>query len=635
MMFSSSGGDAVPTLKAGAMTPPKATRSRRPATARPSHHPSERAKTAATLSARGAAAVPVGKRGRVARSMMGNSNRQAVAEMAQPAAPRSPAQAQAPPSVQMFSGVGNQAMPGRADDAANAPRLPTDASFAPTVRPQPPVRIAPTSQRELPSSRPVLRPRQPPARATKAVKKGKASVPLFVLSPRQTRRPAPPQATSPPRPEVLAPVAKDALGKRAQPADYQSTDTSSPSPEPDALGKRAEPADYQSTDTSSPSPEPATMVTLSEPARLERPATPASSTPRVLITAMQAAREASRRQALAAAPSPGYRARPQSAPAAQRHQVATDRKGEMREVTVAEPLEFHEDVDRRWASPESTPVRMTNGHDSRAVRRGKYKSESTDGVSGIGLSDKNGLISKIRHLQRTNVLVPALHACDPDHTGTIDAETFHQCLQELDVCLSPPQVQWIFSAFGVDSSTAEGRMHYDQFCAKLHADVRVGMAKNAYETHAKSDKWIFRKEEETPARPLANVETKAVTMLPREGVHHGGRAHGADYVEIAHPRLPVHYTAQNAAWSGTLSVMGRLLRPAESELQTLKANRGFYARGKEGWAAGANIMNFALKPRNCVSKSHKNEKICIQNDEFCSAHGRRPQRKEQAPAGTA
>ena len=45
MMFSSSGGDAVPTLKAGAMTPPKATRSRRPATARPSHHPSERAKT--------------------------------------------------------------------------------------------------------------------------------------------------------------------------------------------------------------------------------------------------------------------------------------------------------------------------------------------------------------------------------------------------------------------------------------------------------------------------------------------------------------------------------------------------------------------------------------------------------------
>jgi hypothetical protein len=461
-----------------------------------------------------------------------------------------------------FSGVGNRALPRREDDAANAPRLPTDASFAPTVRPQPPVRTAPQTYRDAEHSRPVLRPRQPPARAMtdRVAKKGKASVPLFVLSPRQTRRPAPPQATSPPRPEAPVPAAaKVALGKLAQPADFESADA-----------------------PSSPA-RPATMVTLTEPAQLERPATPAASTPRVLITAMQAAREASRRQALAAVPKPGYRrARPQSAPATHRQQAATDRKGETRSVTVAQPLVFHEDVDRRWASPESTPVRMSNGHDSRAPPPGRYASDATEGVSGIGMSDKNGVIGKIRDLQRKNRLVPALHACDPDHTGTIDASAFHQCLHELDVSLSPPQVQWIFSSLGVDGSTPEGRMNYDQFCAKLHADIRVGMAKNAYETHSHSDTWIFRKEEESPARPL--VETKAVGMLPREGVDPGGTA-GAEMIEIPHPRLPVHYTAQTAPWSGTLSVMGRLLRPVESEAQTLKANREFYARGKEGWVA--------------------------------------------------
>ena len=51
----------------------------------------------------------------------------------------------------------------------------------------------------------------------------------------------------------------------------------------------------------------------------------------------------------------------------------------------------------------------------------------------------------------------------------------------------------------------------------------------------------------------------------------------------------------------------------------------------KGVKPGATIMNFVLQTRNCVSKSHKteklcikshnNEKFCVENDAFCSGRG--------------
>jgi hypothetical protein len=320
---------------------------------------------------------------------------------------------------------------------------------------------------------------------------------------------------------------------------------------------------------------------------------------------MQAAREASRRQALVAPPQPGYRrARPQSAPAAHRQQVATGRQGDMREVAVAEPLAFHEDVDRRWMSPESTATRTNSVHNSNAVHPGRYASAA---AGGLGLSEENAMIGKIRDLQRTNRLIPALHGRDPDHTGTIDAESFHQCMYELEVRLSLPQVQRIFSSLGVDGSTAAGRMDYDKFCTKLRADVRVGAAKNAYETHSHSDMWIFRKEEESPANPLARVERKVVTMLPRQGADPGKAV--SQFNLTPAPPGPVYYTAQTAPWSGDVSVMGQLLRPPESAAQTLKANREFWERSKMAW-----VVAHTDKDRNATRR------LRLAQRENCSIH---------------
>ena len=55
------------------------------------------------------------------------------------------------------------------------------------------------------------------------------------------------------------------------------------------------------------------------------------------------------------------------------------------------------------------------------------------------------------------------------------------------------------------------------------------------------------------------------------------------------------------------------------------AQSGVFTAGCEitipGAVARAKITNFVLKTRNCVSKSHKNEELCIQNDEFCRRCG--------------
>jgi hypothetical protein len=605
----------VPAVKAS--TPPKASPRRRPQTARPTTHPSSRAKkSTATISARGAAAVSVGKRGRVVRGTLGNSNRRAVAQMCgsqiggaanlTSGGARPASAAAATPNA---AAIGGPTTVRRDDTAANVVRSPTDASFAAMVRPQPPARSTTLNvYRDAEQSRPVTsrRPAAPRFAKQKTEAKarsttsGKGAVPLMVLSPRHSRRPAPPQTRSPPRPEAPEPV-------------------KSP-PEPQAPRFEAPPP---------------TLQTLSEPHQPERPATPAAATPRFLQSAVDAAKAASRRQALAASPKPGFRRRPQSAPAVQRRLLATARKGEPREVTVAEHMSFNK-VDRRWASPESAPVPMVP--DPRAAQPGRYPVEGgygIEGVSGIGLSDQNGVLSKIRDRMRESRLAPALHRCDPDHTGTIDAASFHKCLHELDVSLSEPQVQWIFSAvrsipsvsfwrlfetksfcsgrrmwltsawlvppdilrrsiqLGVDGSHPDARMDYSKFCEKLHAETRVGMAKNAYENHSHSDKWIFRKEEVQPARPF--VESKAVTLLPREGVDPGSMR--GDVIEIAHPHPPAHYTAATAPWSGSRSVMGRILAPDDTSLQTLKANREFYARGKEGWVAQAGMQRKAATDR--------------------------------------
>lgn len=180
--------------------------------------------------------------------------------------------------------------------------------------------------------------------------------------------------------------------------------------------------------------------TLSEPRQQERPATPAAATPRFLHGAMDAAKDAIRRQALAASPKPGFR-RPQSAPAGERKMAATVRQGETREVTVADNL-LLSTVDRRWISTGSSPLVA-------AAQPGRYPVEGGYGderFSGIGLSDQKGIISTLRHRMRQNRLAPALRDYDPQHTGTIDAKSFRTCMRQLDVQLTRPQVQWIFSA---------------------------------------------------------------------------------------------------------------------------------------------------------------------------------------------
>ena len=98
-------------------------------------------------------------------------------------------------------------------------------------------------------------------------------------------------------------------------------------------------------------------------------------------------------------------------------------------------------------------------------------------------------------------------------------------------------------------------MDYGKFCDKLHAESRVGMAKNAYENHAHSDKWIFRKEES--GYPFVDTETKATALLPREIVDSG--CERSEFVTIEHTRPRTHYSAATAPWSGSTSEMGRIL----------------------------------------------------------------------------
>ena len=69
---------------------------------------------------------------------------------------------------------------------------------------------------------------------------------------------------------------------------------------------------------------------------------------------------------------------------------------------------------------------------------------------------------------------------------------------------------------GAYGKHSDGRIDYGEFCEKLRAEPRVGMAKNAHETHAHADKWIFRREELEPGRPVANFERKVLTLMPRE-----------------------------------------------------------------------------------------------------------------------
>lgn len=149
------------------------------------------------------------------------------------------------------------------------------------------------------------------------------------------------------------------------------------------------------------------------------------------------------------------------------------------------------------------------------------------------------------------------------------------------------------SQLSANGSRSDKRMDYSKFCEKLHADVRIGVAKKHYETHPDVDKWIFRQEELESAHPLEHVDSKAVSLLPREGVDPGYER--SDVIEIEHPEPPAHFTSTTAPWSSSHTVMGSILAPDEA--QTVKASRDFWARGKEGWVDQAGAERKAATDR--------------------------------------
>jgi uncharacterized protein YciI len=122
------------------------------------------------------------------------------------------------------------------------------------------------------------------------------------------------------------------------------------------------------------------------------------------------------------------------------------------------------------------------------------------------------------------------------------------------------------------------------------------MARNAYENHAHSDKWIFRKEELQPARPLANAESKAMALLPRNAVD--PRNDRSAVVMIEHPERSTHFTAATARYGST--VMGSILAPDSTE-HTVQGGRDLWARGKEGWVGQAGAERKAATERHCES----------------------------------
>ena len=149
-------------------------------------------------------------------------------------------------------------------------------------------------------------------------------------------------------------------------------------------------------------------------------------------------------------------------------------------------------------------------------------------------------------------------------------------------------------------------MNYSKFCEKLHAETRVGMAKHAYENHAHSDKWIFRKEELQPGRPLANAESKATVLLPRKAAHPGDGQ--SDIVMIEHPEPASHFTAATAPWSGSRTVLGSILAPDKTE-HTIQGGRNFWARGKEGWVGQTTAERKATteRRRNALRENYSRQ----------------------------
>lgn len=597
MALSSGDSSQVPMAAA----PPRASPRRRPQTARPTTQPFARGATRGTL---------------------GNSNRRAVAEMCGPVGVHT-AEPVTPPRTSRDVTVANA-----------GPRS------AQIVRPQPPTRTTTLNgYKDSAQSRPVIRRRtiagshsvqQKGALSKPSSTAGKDAAALTVLPPRHSRRPAPASPRSPARPEAPAPT------KEARASESVDCDVSAKVPQPE------------------PQP-PSQIRTLSAPHRQERPATPAFTTPRFLHSAMDAAtaakvcrtfisqsfpftkligprvgQAAARRQGLAAHSRPSFR-RPHSAPAGQRKMVAAA-NGETREVAVAGHLSSSK-LDPRWTSADAVPVSLAPPH---VAHRGQHLVDCAygdDRFSGIGISDQAGMISKLRDRMRSNRLAPALYDCDPEQTGTIDAESFHTCMQQLEVRLTWSQVQWIFSAvrccsfdvfvvlsgalaaaanlkcsfmlccvsmrllqLGAHCSHSDGRMDYGKFCEKLRAEPRVGMAKNAHETHAHSDKWIFRREELDPGRPVANSERKVLTVMPRTDP----RYEGGDVVMIEQPEPCVHFSGANAPWSQTHTVMGSFLAPdagAAAVEKTVEATRAFWARGKEGWVDQAGVERKAATER--------------------------------------
>jgi hypothetical protein len=138
-------------------------------------------------------------------------------------------------------------------------------------------------------------------------------------------------------------------------------------------------------------------------------------------------------------------------------------------------------------------------------------------------------------------------------------------------------------------------MDYSKFCEKLHAETRVGMAKNAYENHSHSDKWIFRKEELQPGRPLAHAESTAMVLLPRKAMDPRGER--SDIVMVEHPEPPTHFTAATGPSSGSHTVMRSILAPDSTE-HTVQGGRNFWARGKDVWVGQTGAERKAATERH-------------------------------------
>ena len=143
--------------------------------------------------------------------------------------------------------------------------------------------------------------------------------------------------------------------------------------------------------------------------------------------------------------------RPQSAPTRKK---ALSTHNELRTDSTL----VTDEIDRRWTDP--TCVRMSHPHPFSKARGRHGRCPPA-----LGLSKDDPNIQMMRDALRRNVLVPALEAADPQHTGHLSIERFHECLDTLNIRLTSAQVRRLRAACGAPHPNEP--MDYAVLCDRL------------------------------------------------------------------------------------------------------------------------------------------------------------------------